>query len=452
MIINICNPPLGYVEIGRVGENKYRELCIDVSAWLAELPGSTVSVVFRRPDGQVYPVILRSTDPITVWRPNSADLAVPGTGMLEARLYLDDVIRKSEIINTATCKALGGPGAAPPAPAPDWVTISGENAKRAEEAADRAESAAVHQPMISAAQTWLTWDPNKGLYIDTGVLAAGVPGPTGPTGPSGGPTGPTGPTGSTGPMGTSGEQGPTGPTGPTGAAGVTGPTGAVGATGPTGPTGATGVSGPPGDTGPTGPTGAAGVTGPAGPTGPAGSTGATGPTGPTGPQGSGLTIKAQYDSFEELQQAVPSPELGENYYVGAVAPYDLYSWVLKDGVPQWDNQGKLQGAPGATGPTGPTGATGETGATGATGPTGPTGAKGADSEVPGPAGPTGPTGPAGAAGATGAEGPTGPTGPTGPSATITPAAAVNDATSTSDIVTQFNQLLANMRTAGLLAT
>lgn len=165
MIINICNPPLGYVEIGRVGENKYRELCIDVSAWLAELPGSTVSVVFRRPDGQVYPVILRSTDPITVWRPNSADLAVPGTGMLEARLYLDDVIRKSEIINTATCKALGGPGAAPPAPAPDWVTISGENAKRAEEAADRAESAAVHQPMISAAQTWLTWDPNKGLYI-----------------------------------------------------------------------------------------------------------------------------------------------------------------------------------------------------------------------------------------------------------------------------------------------
>ena len=224
MIINICNPPLGYVEIGRVGENKYRELCIDVSAWLAELPGSTVSVVFRRPDGQVYPVILRSTDPITVWRPNSADLAVPGTGMLEARLYLDDVIRKSEIINTATCKALGGPGAAPPAPAPDWVTISGENAKRAEEAADRAESAAVHQPMISAAQTWLTWDPNKGLYIDTGVLAAGVPGPTGPTGP-------TGPKGDQGERGATGEVGPTGPTGVTGATGPTGPQGSAGANG-----------------------------------------------------------------------------------------------------------------------------------------------------------------------------------------------------------------------------
>ena len=193
MIINICNPPLGYVEIGRTGENKYRELGIDVSAWLAELPGSTVSVVFRRPDGQVYPVIVSSTDPITVWRPNSADLAVPGTGMLEARLYLDDVIRKSEIINTVTCRALGGPGSAPPAPAPDWVSVSGDNADRAEAAADRAESAAIHQPVISAAQTWLTWDADEGVYVDTGVLAAGVPGPTGPTGPSGGPTGPAGP-------------------------------------------------------------------------------------------------------------------------------------------------------------------------------------------------------------------------------------------------------------------
>ena len=66
-----------------------------------------------------------------------------------------------------------------------------------------------------------------------------------------------------------------------------------------------------------------------------------------------------------------------------------------------------------------------------------------------PAGATGPTGPAGTQGV---EGPTGPTGPTGPSATITPAAAVNDATSTTDIVQQFNQLLANLRTAGLLST
>ena len=165
MTINVCNPPIGYVEVGRMGENLYRELNIDVSAWLAELPGASVSVVFRRPDGQVYPVIVNSSEQVIAWLPNSSDLAVPGTGMLEVRLYLDDVICKSAVINTATSRALGAPVAPPPAPAPDWVTTAGNDAKRAEAAADRAESAAVHQPMISAAQTWLTWDPDKGLPV-----------------------------------------------------------------------------------------------------------------------------------------------------------------------------------------------------------------------------------------------------------------------------------------------
>ena len=76
--------------------------------------------------------------------------------------------------------------------------------------------------------------------------------------------------------------------------------------------------------------------------------------------------------------------------------------------------------------------------TGATGPTGPTGAAGA----------MGPTGPTGAAGATGPTGPAGPTGPSGPA--VTPAAAVANATQNT-LLTQFNQLLANLRAAGLLA-
>ena len=86
-----------------------------------------------------------------------------------------------------------------------------------------------------------------------------------------------------------------------------------------------------------------------------------------------------------------------------------------------------------SGPVGATGATGPVGATGATGPAGPAGA----------IGPTGAAGPAG---------PTGATGATGPAGTVAPAAAVADATGQTDIVTQFNQLLANLRAAGLLAT
>lgn len=52
--------------------------------------------------------------------------------------------------------------------------------------------------------------------------------------------------------------------------------------------------------------------------------------------------------------------------------------------------------------------------------------------------------------ATGTTGPTGPTGPRGDDAKITAAAAVDDATGATDIVTKFNTLLANLREAGIL--
>mgnify|MGYP002519753680 CR=1 FL=1 len=83
--------------------------------------------------------------------------------------------------------------------------------------------------------------------------------------------------------------------------------------------------------------------------------------------------------------------------------------------------------------------------------------------IPGPVGPTGPTGPTGPAGAgeTGATGPTGPigetgatgpTGPTGPAAVVTPAGAVDNAVTEDQLLPLFNELLANLRQAGLLAT
>ena len=303
------------------------------------------------------------------------------------------------------------------------------------------------------------WDAGENDWADggswqgptgpTGLTGAtGPTGPQGPTGPASTVAGPTGPTGATGPTGPQGEAstvpgpaGPTGPTGPTGpastVAGPTGPTGATGPTGPQGPTGAAssvpGPAGPTGPTGPTGPQGAPGPTGPAstvpGPEGPTGPTGPAGATGPMGPQGTGLAIIDQYESQEALEAAVTEPAVGDNYYVGSEAPYDVYTYTVSG----WVNGGKLQGAAGPTGPTGPAstipGPTGPAGATGATGPTGPAGADGAAGE-PGPAGPTGPTGPTGPQGATGPAGqastepgPQGPTGPTGPKGAPTPAVA-----------------------------
>ena len=74
---------------------------------------------------------------------------------------------------------------------------------------------------------------------------------------------------------------------------------------------------------------------------------------------------------------------------------------------------------------------------------------------PGPMGPPGPRGPQGFPGYPGPQGETGAAGPqgaTGPAGTVTPAAAVANATGTEDVVTQFNLLLNSLREAGLLKT
>ena len=119
--------------------------------------------------------------------------------------------------------------------------------------------------------------------------------------------------------------------------------------------------------------------------------------GPTGPAGTGIEVLGQYDTLEELQQAVPSPEIGNSYYVGTEPPYELYTWLAVDGTPEWHNYGMLTGP---IGPTGPTGSQGPQGTIGPTGPTGPTGAQG----LQGPIGPQGPEGQAATI-----PGPTGPT-------------------------------------------
>lgn len=208
----------------------------------------------------------------------------------------------------------------------------------------------------------------------------------------------------------------------------------------------------------------AGATGPEGPTGPQGvsvdrvektsGTGEPGTTdtytiyltdgssypfqvlnGPQGPQGNGLTIKYTYDTLEELEAAVPSPERGMNAYIGTGEPYDVYTYTQTSSGNQWTNGGPLQGPAGATGPagvgissinrTGGTGAAGsldtytvtlsdgssyqftvQNGANGATGPQGPQG-------DPGPEGPKGDTGEQGPKGIQGLQGPKGDTGPKG---------------------------------------
>lgn len=279
----------------------------------------------------------------------------------------------------------------------------------------------------------------------TKTLTLGIPqGATGAKGDKGetGATGPKGDTGAQGPQGATGEQGPKGDTGDTGA------------TGPAGPTGAQGPKGDKGDTGATGPTGPQGLQGSKGDKGDTGDTGPQGPKGEKGDKGdtgAGFKVLGYYSTVSALQAAVPSPDVGDAYGIGAAAPYDIYIYSETGG---WVNNGPLQGAKGDAGPAGPQGEQGpkgdkgDTGAAGAAGATGPQGPKGdtgdqgpkgekgdaftyddftpaqlaalkgekgdkGDTGAQGPAGADGAKGDKGDTGATGAQGPKGDTGDTG---------------------------------------
>lgn len=239
--------------------------------------------------------------------------------------------------------------------------------------------------------------------------AKGDKGDTGDTGPKGdtGETGPQGPTGAQGPKGDTGAIGATGPAGPQGEQGPKGEKGDTGDRGPTGPQGEQGPKGDKGDTGDTGATGARGPQGETGATGAQGPKGDTGETGPQGPKGekgdkgdtgAGFKVLGYYSTVSALQAAVPSPDVGDAYGIGAAEPYDIYIYSETSG---WVNNGPLQGAKGDTGPAGPKGEQGEKGDKGDAGATGATG-------------PQGPKGDDGAAGAKGDKGDTGATGPQGP--------------------------------------
>lgn len=53
----------------------------------------------------------------------------------------------------------------------NYVDILADTINAVNEAADRAEAAAVNPPTISDDDTWLVWDFEKGEYVDTGVKA-----------------------------------------------------------------------------------------------------------------------------------------------------------------------------------------------------------------------------------------------------------------------------------------
>jgi hypothetical protein len=61
-----------------------------------------------------------------------------------------------------------------------------------------------------------------------------------------------------------------------------------------------------------------------------------------GKDGTSFRVLGIYPTLEELQIAVPNPIIGDSYFVGAEAPYDVYTWTGSE----WLNLGPLQGPEG----------------------------------------------------------------------------------------------------------
>lgn len=93
--------------IGRVGENEYRSVVVNVSEWLDDYPDGEIRFTFQRPDGETYfPENVTRFGNLCVWTPTSNDLSIDGNGMLELTLFSGTVIGKSVTVTTRTCESL----------------------------------------------------------------------------------------------------------------------------------------------------------------------------------------------------------------------------------------------------------------------------------------------------------------------------------------------------------
>lgn len=123
---------------------------------------------------------LTATDGVVGTTLSKSQLALAGDYLLQLIGAKDGVTRHTNIIGMAVPKSLSGDATWPTLP-----TAFSDALGRAEDAADRAESAATHGPRISGTNTWEVWDPDKSQYVDTMVDASGKTGPQGPAGVDG---------------------------------------------------------------------------------------------------------------------------------------------------------------------------------------------------------------------------------------------------------------------------
>lgn len=114
----------GTIPLGYAGENKAREIAIDISPLARAWPELTARLVARRPgESDVYPCATRCEGDVLYWLVTGSDTALPGYG--EARVQMigeDGRIAKSAIVQTVIKGGMEGEMRSEPPPAvKPWI-------------------------------------------------------------------------------------------------------------------------------------------------------------------------------------------------------------------------------------------------------------------------------------------------------------------------------------------
>jgi len=97
------------VNIGFVGENKFRKLEVDMTDWIDDMPDGVPSIIYQAPGGTAATVATTFTDGILSWEILEDDLGVQeGKGRIQFDMRDGSVVRKSNIIDVEIHLSIGG--------------------------------------------------------------------------------------------------------------------------------------------------------------------------------------------------------------------------------------------------------------------------------------------------------------------------------------------------------
>lgn len=129
--------------LGRQTETGVNDIRIDMSEWLRQWPGLAISIWPTRPgEKAAYPADTYMDGSSIIWRVNSADTAIAGSGTAQIMGVADGQKKLSKIMTTYISNTTTGVTTGPPAAAKPWADSVAVSAASAQESAQRAENAA----------------------------------------------------------------------------------------------------------------------------------------------------------------------------------------------------------------------------------------------------------------------------------------------------------------------